>query len=454
MAGYYTQKRQQPLWTFEADLQTNLNGQITKQKSYEQRYHLQETTSFRSRPGEGSYQTRNDLLASSKFGSQSIMDNGHEFSTVSCRVYGVNTYKSLGYNSAGTKSVYGAAQLKSFADATLNGTPSPTIPSWDVTTRNAQGNRAVAATQPTSSGADLSTFLGEFLREGLPSVAFASFLPIIRSKSDLLRRAGSEYLNAQFGWVPLIKELEKLLRVVSDSYKMLEQYKRDSGKVVRRSFAFPVERRVSTSSVIGNTNAFYYDNWYLGRQSDIADTSITTTITDKIYFRGAYSYYIPTEPGLMGDAERFASYADYLLGIKLTPEVLWNLAPWTWLSDWFVNIGDNLSVASRFQKDNLVLRYGYLMRHYQVKQEHTSTNHVYRLTSGPNKGFRIPNLRQTIVKDSKRRIRAEPYGFGFNTEALTSVQWAVLGALGLSDIDSKDHDPFKGKSFAKYRFRG
>jgi len=426
MAGYYTQKRLQPLWLYQESTQFGSQTPTLQSSSYN---HMQETTSYRSSPGEGSTQSAAQLLRSNQFGAQSSLDNGHEFSTVGCKVYGVNqkfyTYKSEG------RTVIANPQLRSFADATILGNTKLPIPNWEVTERNAQGNKAIQRTQPTSSGADFATFLGEFMREGLPSVVFASFLPALKSKSDLLRRSGNEYLNAQFGWAPLIAELTKLLRVVSSSYTMLEQYKRDSGKVVRRSFAFPIERFVTSSTVKGNSNAFIFP-WYYTGGAVIADTTISTEVTDKIYFRGAYSYYIPTDPGLLGEAERFASYADYLLGIKLTPEILWNLAPWTWLSDWFVNIGDNLSVASRFEKDGLVLRYGYLMRHYKVKQVHTSSNHLNATTGN----FGFPQMRQTIVRESKRRIRAEPYGFGFNTDALTSVQWAILGALGLSDRES------------------
>jgi hypothetical protein len=123
--------------------------------------------------------------------------------------------------------------------------------------------------------------------------------------------------------------------------------------------------------------------------------------------------------------------AEYLLGLELTPEVLWNLAPWSWLSDWVVNVGDNLHNVSAFSSDGLVMKYGYLMVESKVSQMR-SLDAPLPLKGGGS--IAIPSLHTASVR--KQRFRATPYGFGMNPSSFNLRQWTILGALGLTKSTS------------------
>jgi len=428
MAGYYTQRRKSPCTLDISNTTYNPNGTVLVDTKEVLTY-IQETQSYRTSPGPGSTQTAADILANSKYGSMSVLDNGHEFSTHNIEVFGVNPERRQ-YVSPANYRIMSPLILNSVATDYRAFAGSPPSP-WDVTTRNALGNKAIAQTQPVKPFFSLANFLGEFARDGLPSISMASYTLLMKDKSELFKRAGGEYLNLQFAWTPFIRDLEKMLHVVSDSYQVIEQYKRDSGKVVRRSFRFPLNdvTTINYRSNAADTTPLTGFSQGLGTPYFRSSTSTTRRVVENVYFRGAYSYYIPTDPTFVGQAKYYASLADHLLGIQLTPDVLWNLAPWSWLADWFVNIGDNISVASAFQKDNLVLRYGYLMQ--KLTDTRTSTTSDIREN---RTGFKyvFPGFTQVVRRTSKRRVRAEPYGFGFNTEALSQTQWAILAALGLS----------------------
>jgi len=121
---------------------------------------------------------------------------------------------------------------------------------------------------------------------------------------------------------------------------------------------------------------------------------------------------------------RYALEAKKLLGLSLTPETLWNIAPWSWAVDWFSNTGDVISNLSDWASDGLVMHYGYMM-------EKTIVKDTYNITPSGIQAFpSVPNL--TLVTETKQRIRANPFGFGLSFDGLSTIQKAILAALGIS----------------------
>jgi hypothetical protein len=118
---------------------------------------------------------------------------------------------------------------------------------------------------------------------------------------------------------------------------------------------------------------------------------------------------------------------NFLLGTEITLDTIWQLTPWSWLFDWFGNVGDILTNASYIGSDGLVLRYGYLMNHVKIVQK-------YHMPSGATfrGGAKTGPIYNTLTFESKERTRATPYGFGSSLSSLSEKQWAILGALGLT----------------------
>jgi hypothetical protein len=119
-------------------------------------------------------------------------------------------------------------------------------------------------------------------------------------------------------------------------------------------------------------------------------------------------------------------FARKLLGADLTPDSIWNLAPWSWMVDWFSSAGSVVENWSSWMINNQVLLYGYMM-------EHTIATNTYTYVG--NTGFRTPvapPFDVTLVSETKIRRQATPYGFGINLSQLSKRQIAIIAALGLS----------------------
>jgi hypothetical protein len=121
-----------------------------------------------------------------------------------------------------------------------------------------------------------------------------------------------------------------------------------------------------------------------------------------------------------------------LLGLELTPEVLWEITPWSWLLDWFTNIGEVVEGLTTFGLSNTILNYAYST----LRREALLTVNVDPkswLSQDPqNRISGSPVYAMNI--DQKVRIAASPFGFGTSLSALTGAQWAILGALGLARL--------------------
>lgn len=299
----------------------------------------------------------------------------------------------------------------------------PAVPG-DLSERMRQrGTTAIARTIPTNPVANAAQFLGE-LREGLPAV------PGSRSfKRRDVSSPGDEYLNLEFGLKPFMSDLQKFAEAARTSDEVIKQLKRDSGRLIRRRYDFPVEETVS-EPVVESTQWYGAPGLRLAAPNAYSQypgklTRIRTE-TYRYWFSGAYTYlYIDGDRAVdkMGAAaQRFAK----LWGLRISPELLWELTPWSWAADWVGNTGEVIHNLSAFSNDNLVLRWGYIMCHYTCRD-------TYLAEGVSLKGNASGPLSQTFVTDVKKRLKATPYGFGLDPDVdFSARQWAILGALGIS----------------------
>jgi hypothetical protein len=291
---------------------------------------------------------------------------------------------------------------------------------------NELGATAISRCKPTNPPVDAGQALGELFREGLPHLPGHESW---KARTEYARSAGSDYLNAQFGWRPLVSDISDFAKTIKKFDTVLSQYERDAGKVVRRQYRFPTEK--TTNTRFENTEnpgrALAYPSAgfevLLGSQGSVIVVEETTI--DR-WFSGAFTYYLPSGYGTRNVLSKYALYADRL-GLDPSPELVWELTPWSWAVDWFSNAGDVISNVSDFATGGLVMRYGYIMEHSIVK-------HTYYQ---PNSGF-IKNGKPlaagplSLVTETKLRRQANPFGFGVTWEGLSTFQASILAALGIS----------------------
>lgn len=293
----------------------------------------------------------------------------------------------------------------------------------------AYGTTAIARCIPTNPVAGLANFLGELKRDGLPSLPGEDMRKAVE-RNRLLQGVASENLNLQFAIRPVISDIRSFAEVVKTHDKVIRQYLRDSGKNIKRRYRFPTETSTESSTVSTNYLPTGVPSKYFASGGTLTLETVTTV--DR-WFTGEFCYYLSLDDNLMGQLQNYLSKADRLLGVKPDPELIWNLAPWSWALDWFSNAGDVFHNVSAFLSDGLVMRRAYVMEQKTI----TSTYRLsgYTLASG-SVGPTSP-LTQTFRSTRKVRMRASPFGFGKLITDLSPRQLAIIASLGILQSGGK-----------------
>lgn len=299
------------------------------------------------------------------------------------------------------------------------------------------GTNAISYSDPINPASNLGTSLAETMREGIPS------LPGIQSwrdRTNILRGAGSEYLNYQFGWAPLRDEVSSVVKAARQHRDLLKQYHRGEGSNTHRTFEFPIQRSTSVLAPLSNDSSEASMPWSLSGNVQPA-RQVSLVRETKKWFEGCFTYGLPSSSDNWRKALGFGSDADQLFGLSLSPEVLWELTPWSWAVDWFSNAGEVINNVTRFGLAGLVLRYGYIMEEsietVTVSGGGWTQNCADRKDSKGNLVF-IPHSSgpwsRGIECVTKRRLPASPFGFSIGWEGLSPTQLAITAALGITRL--------------------
>lgn len=197
--------------------------------------------------------------------------------------------------------------------------------------------RAAAKTNPGKSHIDLPVFLFE-LRE-LPKMirdaglAFNGRAP----RTSTPKRLGSAYLSWQFGWKPLIQDLSSLV----DFTQAVEKRKEEIRQLITKGGY--TGKYTDHSGVGGGENHYLITlntlPWVVGR--------VTSTTSVRRWAKTRWKPELP--PALLKDDRELARIARRsVLGLsagQVTTQA-WKAIPWTWLIDWFTNIGNCLQATN------------------------------------------------------------------------------------------------------------
>lgn len=279
--------------------------------------------------------------------------------------------------------------------------------------------------KPGKPGADLSVFLGE-LRD-VPRM--------FQLKLKRFKDLGSQYLNYQFGWKPFLNDLRKFCETTQKLNQRLQYFRNNNGKPVRKG---GVVRTAETANVVeAPTSAVYPASiGYFNQPQPVPTGHKRWEYTyTKTWFDAVFQFWIPD----IDSPDWIPRVTRRLYGLNLSPSVVWELIPWSWLIDWFTNVGDVMSNLSNSDAaENLIARYAYLMTHTIYREEFTPCAFPYYFSRqglmGPGKVVTLNPPTWYIQWERKQRIEANPYGFGLTDADLTLRQLAILAALGITRL--------------------
>lgn len=330
------------------------------------------------------------------------------------------------FSSSWGQNVISEKRFPLYTPLTYNQSLFPPFASSGPSALDALGSTAISRCSPTNSVANLTVATVEMFRDGLPNLVGSTTW---ESRAAQARDAGEEYLNYEFGWLPLVSDIKSFANGVVNLDRLQKQLLQDSGRNVRRRYSFPPqvlrsETVISTSAQAGGP--FDINGYDQKRPFTFGKVVRSRVTTINQWFSGSFTYHCP--PSFFGDFGEHVSRAERILGLDLTPEAVWQLTPWSWATSWFSNVGDCINNLSNYSSYGQVLRYGYIMEHTVVRDTYTYIGDVGFIPEVKFTGYPPPFV---ICSETKLRRRATPFGFGFKASSLTPTHLAIMAALGL-----------------------
>lgn len=322
------------------------------------------------------------------------------------------------------------------AEIAFVGTPLGSFPQSYGDPSDSDGAELWKRARPRQNLANIGVALGE-IQETPRMLANSarSFADIWKGMGGHLKDFGpkkvaNEWLNTQFGWIPFVKDVSDFLDTYDKVPRKLRHLKRDNGKWIKRV------RRLQNNDSLTDLDSSWGSS---GLVWPSLSTSFYRTVNGKrvhtvthkeqlvsTWFEGRFRYYIPdlVERGGQTSLVNHIRQVLRVYGVRVSPSLLWNLTPWSWLADWSSNLGTVIDNLDGILYDNLTAKYAFVMRHSVLRITNISVIHLV----GPKDVY----CQWSKEIETKSRLPATPFGFGLDEDSFTPRQISILASLGLS----------------------
>lgn len=242
------------------------------------------------------------------------------------------------------------------------------------------------------------------------------------------KKLANDYLAHQFGWIPFVSDVQRAYKGYKKLDDTIQRIRKNNGKWVKRRGTVNSEEGEGTPIAGSETQTGHWpvlNSYFFPNLPETGSYEITFSETKREWFEGKFRYYIPD----IDTPEWERRVVRQLFGLTITPSLLWELTPWSWLADWASNAGDVFSNMDTGWAENLTAAYAYVMGTKSWTWNLQSSCDLYdgTITAGWS---------GDIVR--KDRHVASPFGFGLSMDDLSPRQLSILGALGISRIAGRN----------------
>lgn len=321
--------------------------------------------------------------------------------------------------------------------------PSGFLPPIDTSYIGKAMTTTMARTNPQASKVDLPAFLAEL--KDIPSLSKDLYKSLydagkhglsylkyetLSKLPSIIKANGERYLNDlakgnimyRFAIAPTIGDLESLLYFIKASSRRLEELRQLRDK-----------KELRRSTTLGSSSVNTVVNQSLStRTGSVISGRVETTYSYKdwasIRWKANGATAIPkTEEGL----RNYAITSHFGLRSQSLLESAWELTPWSWLIDYFGNIGEYLKATNN--SESVYATDMCLMRKI--------TNiRTYRVTSIPD-GLTVSGKPFSLYEEKRRVVLNTPIAMPYvDMPVLSAGQWSILGSLSvLRSTKSKEY---------------
>jgi len=240
-------------------------------------------------------------------------------------------------------------------------------------------------------------------------------LPLV-SGNDI----ANHYLATQFGWLPLIRDIQDLMDLQSHTMKRVRElnslYK--SPKGLRRRLQFEsASSSTTTEDVLG-----------------LAGSAVMRTTISHMIVKNSWGTinWRPSNPiGFVSPSDSQIQDQAYRVVRGLTVEGTlkgaWDLIPWTWLLGWFTNVG-KLALAN---SNTVPASHGPCCF---MSQSRTASEISNVTITGSDAGRNAVTSSGVFIETRKTRVVSGAVVPGFNVPFLSTFRLSILAALGVQRI--------------------
>lgn len=237
-----------------------------------------------------------------------------------------------------------------------------------------------------------------------------------------LQTAGSDYLSVQFAWKPLVSDAVKVIETLMAADHIIYGQKFRRNRVIR-------ETQVNHSWTERNSS------YTTGLNGQSAGAFASHGQSFDWNHRMSHSINARFNNGARPTRKQYGFYdkaMELLFNLGLDdPALGWNVTKFSWLTDWAVDIGGSLQIASNFSQQT---------GRYPMDYATLSTKSTTVLMSNPT-GPRLfysgttywsettPGVSVCFVFD---RQNLSPFRPGVSLTSLNGFQYSILVALGLA----------------------
>jgi len=269
-------------------------------------------------------------------------------------------------------------------------------------------NDVLAETNPSRPVVDLPVFFYE-LRE-LPELVWKEGIRL----SKLHKHAAKANLILEYGWKPLLLDLASMLDFQTEFEKRnneLSKLYRQGGSRHKRQLGKGIKINPEVNQgAIGK-----------GTGLDLVTQKVTETQ------KWCSVHWVPdedTKASTPSMSARRAALFRAMLGLHVHPSLVWEALPWSWLMDWFGDVGSFLSARRNF----LGFHIGacYTMQHTVWETRHSA---ITRVSAGPGANFSYTP--PVYRKESKSRSTYTGPTILAGLPILTGRQIGILASLAI-----------------------
>lgn len=253
--------------------------------------------------------------------------------------------------------------------------------------------------------------------------------------SPSVRKAAEWNLAVAFGWVPLLNDIRNFVKTQREEQSSLRRIIKNAERPLHRS---TVLLDINEPEYYRYKGEYPYAYSY-HMHPTLVDGSYATDGThagydqkgiyiNKTWAEGQCRYFLPSGPR---NVEWTRAMLRRIGGRRVTPSQIYAVIPWSWLVDYFFDLGGFIKATEGGVSDCLIWDYIYVMRMIEISDLQLE----YQYVRPPGVGQSGQYVQSSQLWKCLYQIRVPGSVFGFTPAAdLNARQLGILSALGFSKL--------------------